>query len=64
MIKLNSKLIDDPKVAQEVMMAVTAALYTGMRKDTPMEEAVEIAGICAAMWKVCDALSEMAGGER
>lgn len=63
MIKLNRKLIDDPKVAREVLMMVTAALYTGMNKNTPLQEANEIAGMCAGMWRVCDALSEMAGGE-
>ena len=35
MIKLNRKLIDDPKTAREVLMMVTAALYTGMNKNTP-----------------------------
>ncbi len=63
MIKLNRKLIDDPKTAREVMMSVTAALYTGMNKNTPLQEAGEIAGLCAGMWRVCDVLSAMAGGE-
>ena len=63
MLKLNRKLIDDPKAAREVLMMVTAALYTGMNKNTPLQEANEIAGMCAGMWRVCDALSEMAGGE-
>lgn len=64
MIKLNRKLIDDPKKACEVLMMVTAALYTGMNKNTPLKEAGEIAGLCAGMWRVCDALIEMGGGER
>ena len=64
MIKLNRKLIDDPKTAREVLMMVTAALYTGMNKNTPLQEAGEIAGLCAGMWHVCDALTEMGGGER
>lgn len=64
MIKLNRKLIDDPKKAYEVLMMITAALYTGMNKHTPLQEANEIAGMCVSMWKVCDALSELAGGER
>lgn len=64
MLNLNVKLINDPKGALEALMAVTAALYTGMNKETPLQEACEIAGICAGMWSVCDALSEIAGGER
>ena len=63
-LRLNAKLIDDPKAAREVLMSVTAALYTSMNKRTPMAEAAEIAGICASMWHVCDVLSEMAGGAR
>lgn len=63
MIKLNRKLISNPKVALEVMMEVTAALYVGMNKDTPLKEAGEIAGLCAGMWRVCDVLQEMAGGD-
>lgn len=63
MIKLNRKLIDDPKNAREVLMTVAAALYTGMNKNTPVKEAAEIAGICASMWHVCDVLADMAGGE-
>ena len=62
MLKLNSKLISDPKLALEVMMGVTAALYTGVNRNTPMKEATEVAGLCASMWKVCDALEELAGG--
>lgn len=62
MLKLNSKLIDNPKEAHEVLMMVTAALYTSMNKNTPMQEAAEIAGLCASMWKVCDALKAMDGG--
>ena len=61
-LRLNAKLIEDPKAAREVMMSVTAALYTSMDKWTPMAEAAEIAGLCASMWHVCDALSEMAVG--
>ena len=64
MMKLNSRLIENPKTAREVLMMVTAALYTGMDRNTPMSEAAEVAGICASMWKVCDALSELVGGER
>ena len=64
MMKLNSRLIENPKAAREVLMMVTAALYTGMDRNTPMSEAAEVAGICASMWKVCDALSELVGGER
>lgn len=64
MIKLNCKLIDDPEKAYEVLMMITAALFTGMDKHTPLQEANEIAGLCASMWRVCDALSEMAGGEQ
>ena len=63
-IRLNAKLIEKPKVAREVLMMVTAALYTGMGRNTPMHEAAEVAGLCASMWHVCDALSELAGGER
>ena len=63
-LRLNAKLIEDPKTALEVLMSVTAALYTGMDKGMPMAEAAEIAGICALMWRVCDVLSEMAGGTR
>ena len=63
MIKLNRKLIDDPKNAREVLMMITAALYTGMNKNTPLQEAGEIAGLCAGMWHVCDALNEIARGE-
>ena len=62
MIKLNSKLIDNPKNAREVLMAITAALYTGMNKNTPLAEATKIAGLCAGMWHVCDALGEMERG--
>ena len=62
MIKLNSKLIDNPKNAREVLMAITAALYTGMNKNTPLAEATKIAGLCAGMWHVCDALAEMERG--
>lgn len=62
-LKLNTRLIESPKVAQEVLMSIAAALYTGMNKNTPISEAVEIAGICASMWRVCDALSEIGGGE-
>ena len=63
-IRLNAKLIENPKNAREVLMMVTAALYTGMGRNTPMHEAAEVAGLCASMWHVCDALSELAGGER
>lgn len=63
MMKLNSKLIDNPAVALEVMMAVTAAIYTGMTKETPTNEAMKIAELCASMWHVCDALKEIAGGD-
>ncbi|MBQ4430345.1 MAG: hypothetical protein II877_02495 [Synergistaceae bacterium] len=63
-IRLNARLIDDPKAAREVLMSVTAALYTSMNRNTPMSETAEIAGMCAGMWRVCDALSEMAGGEQ
>lgn len=62
-VRMNAKLIENPVVAREVLMSVTAALYTGMNRNTPMNEAAEIAGMCASMWKVCDALSELAGGE-
>ena len=64
MIKLNRKLIDDPKHAREVLMMITAALYTGMNKNTPLKEAGEVAGLCAGMWHVCDMLSEMDGGNK
>ncbi|MBR1437904.1 MAG: hypothetical protein IJ587_05140 [Synergistaceae bacterium] len=50
MLRLNSKLIEDPKTALEMLMAVTAALYTSVNRSTPLEEAVEVAGICASMW--------------
>ena len=63
-IRLNARLIENPKNAREVLMMVTAALYTGMSRNTPMHEAAEVAGLCASMWHVCDALSELAGGER
>ena len=63
-IRLNAKLIENPKTALEVLKSVTAALYAGMDRNTPMSEAAEVAGICASMWKVCDALSELVGGER
>lgn len=62
MLKLNRKLIDDPKAAREALMTITAALYTSMNKNTPMQEASEIAGLCAGMWKVCDALEALSGG--
>ncbi len=62
MIRLNSKLIMNPKRALEELMGVTAALYTGMNRNTPKEDAAEVSGICAAMWKVCDELRELAGG--
>ena len=61
---LNARLIENPKNAREVLMMVTAALYTGMDRNTPMKDVAEVAGICASMWHVCDALSEMAGGEQ
>ncbi|MBQ6664159.1 MAG: hypothetical protein IJM68_01090 [Synergistaceae bacterium] len=63
-LRLNTRFIEDTQTAREAMMAVTAALYTGITQNTPMGEAAEVAGICASMWKVCDALSEIAGGER
>ena len=63
-IRLNARLIEDPKSAREVLMSVAAALYTSMDRNTPMNEAAEIAGLCASMWKVCDALSEVVGGEQ
>ncbi|MBQ6971763.1 MAG: hypothetical protein IJP86_05325 [Synergistaceae bacterium] len=62
-LRMNAKLIESPVAAREVLMSVTAALYTSMNRNTPMNEAAEIAGICASMWQVCDALSELAGGE-
>lgn len=62
-VKLNTRLIDEPKKLREAMMTITAALYTGISKSTPMEEAAETAGVCAAMWKICDALDELIGGE-
>ena len=63
-LHMNTRFIEDVKVAREVMLSVAAALYTGMNRNTPMSEAAEVAGICASMWKVCDALGEIAGGER
>lgn len=61
MIRLNTKLIDNPEVALETMMAVTAAMYTGINKDTPVGEAREVAELCAAMWRICDALRGICG---
>ena len=63
-LHMNTRFIGDVGAAREVMLSVAAALYTGINRDTPMNEAVEVAGICASMWKVCDALGEIAGGER
>ena len=63
-IRLNAKLIENPKTALEVLKSVTAALYAGVDKDVPMDEAAETAELCVSMWHVCDALSELAGGER
>lgn len=60
MLRFNAKLIENPRQAREALMGVTAALYTGsIKKDTPIQQASEIAGICAAMWQVCDALETL-----
>ena len=61
-MKLNAKLINDPKAALEALMAITAALYTGVNRDTPLSEATEVAETCASMWRVCDELAALAGG--
>lgn len=61
-MKLNSRLIGDPKTALETMMAVTAALYTGVNRNTPLSEVTEVVGTCASMWRVCDELKRLAGG--
>lgn len=63
-MRLNARLIENPKKAREVLMMIAVALYTGINKNTPMSEAAEVAGICASMWHVCDVLADMAGGER
>ncbi len=63
MMELNRKLLPEPEVAIEVLMSVSAALYTGLnsRKSTP-EEREEIGALCAGMWQICDVLSEMLKG--
>ena len=63
-LRLNTRFIEDAKSARESIMQVAAALYLGMNRDTPMNEAAEVAGICASLWRVCDALSEIAGGKK
>ena len=63
MFKLNGKLILDPASALDGLMAVTAALYTGInRKTATAEEAQRISVLCQDMWQVCDALRAIAAG--
>ncbi len=59
MLKLNRKLILDPKTTREALMAVTAALYTTIGRNTPPDEAERNATLCKGMWAICDTLADM-----
>ena len=63
-LRLNTRFIEDAQSAREAIMQVATALYLGMNRDTPVNEAAEVAGIYASLWRVCDALSEIAGGKK
>ena len=65
MLKLNHKLIINPKATREALMSVAAALYTTINRNTAPDEAESIATLCKGMWAICDTLSsDFKGGDK